>query len=81
MKNVRLWAIMCTISNLIAQISAMLKPYSMQHYKVNIYYTIVSLTVILMIGLSLKEGNYLRLIFPAMMLTHLRNLIRLLDFE
>ena len=47
----------------------------------NMYYTLVSLTVLLLIGLSTKEGNYLKLIFPAMVLTHIRNMVRMIDFE
>lgn len=80
-KNVRLWAIMCTVSNWYYQLTSILAPKSRQHKMVNIYYCIMSLIITLMILLSFKGGKFLRLIFPSMVLTNIRQLIRMFDFE
>ena len=63
---------MLIVSNLTFQIGAILKPRSEKHFIVNVYYTILSVLMIITTAISYRRKDLAIFIYPVHMLNTLR---------
>lgn len=81
MKDARFLILYLTISNIIFQTSAVLKPMNYNHFIINCVYSIVSILSLIVVGLSYKFQFFLNAMWPLSIVVLVRNSIRVLDLE
>ena len=81
-KNARQWALVINTSNLYYQLPAMINPLNQTHFTVNIIYNVNSVLIwTLLVQTFLNENRLQRNIEVVLILTLIRNIIRIWDFE
>ena len=74
------YGLLINFTNVIYQFGAIVKPHSETHLVVNIAYTAMTMTSILLYLLSYYKKNTVY-IFPAFAIVAVRNVIRMIDLE
>jgi len=80
-REIRRLTVMFNTSNIFYSIEMALDPLNTTHFILNLFYTIVSIIIYVMLGLSFKNGVYNKLIYPAFLMMWSRMIMDLADIE
>lgn len=78
--NARIWGILIALFNLVYSLGALFSPMNENHFKINIAYTCMSFSSLILFVVSFKMKNF-NYNFAALIIVTCRNITRLFDIE